>query len=659
MAASSARRFAAASLIIVAGVLGWSARAITQDAPLQFLHDFTYDPGHPAGGLTRGPDGTLYGTAASGPLLNGGAFSLTPRPDGSFQYRLLHAFTSNAPTDPRNPFPGLLLASDGHLYGTTMEGGADNAGTIFRVTTDGSFTTLFSFGPASGRTPLGRLMQAADGYIYGTTVAGGAFGLGTIFRISTAGAFTRIHSFWWFDGAAPLAGLMQAADGNFYGTAGSGGFYSAGTVFRMTTAGVVTPLHYFTTANGRLPAAGLIQASDGNLYGTTFEGGSMGEGTVFRITTGGAFTSLHSFPAGPGAPSRPAGGLVEATDGRLYGTVSGASANPGYSEGNHPGAIFRVGLNGGVELVHSFDIVHGMLPLGDLLETDNVFYGGTAWGGAEQHGMVFRFSAAEGLRTIHSFTGTVGHPEGLVLGSDGQFYGVDRSSGPAGTGAIFKVAPDGTYTPLRTLLASEGTTPSHLLQASDGYLYGTTRLGGAAGSGMVFRISHGGDLSVVASFGQFDGISGLPLVQAPDGMFYGSMEYGINSKGSVFRMTPAGEISTVYAFNDQFSSGIGAIILGRDGALYGTATFDGASQLGSVFRVTTDGAFTRLHLFTGGADGSRPVGRLVHAADGNVYGTTTQGGASNLGTVFRISPSGTLTTLHAFSGVDGAAPRHA
>jgi uncharacterized repeat protein (TIGR03803 family) len=223
------------------------------------------------------------------------------------------------------------------------------------------------------------------------------------------------------------------------------------------------------------------------------------------------------------------------------------------------------------------------------------------------------------------------------------------------TGTIFRLAPDGTYTPLHTLLVAEGTTPSPLLQAADGHLYGTTRLGGASGSGIVFRITYEGEFSMVASFGRYDGISGLPLVQAADGTFYGTMEYGENNAGSVFRMTPAGVVSTVYAFPGE-PPGIKAIIQGSDGHLYGVTEYGGPDQLGTVFRVTTAGEFTTLHTFTGGSDGSRPVSRLAQGADGHLYGTTSFGGAAGFGTVFRISATGALTTLHAFTGTDGRMP---
>jgi uncharacterized repeat protein (TIGR03803 family) len=634
----------------------FQSRGLAQDPGIQILYDFAQLPGHPAARLVKAPDGTLCGTAVMNPPTQpGGVFCLRPRDDGSYEYRLLHRFLSTQ--GGRHPYGGLALASDGHLYGTTRDGGANDAGTVFRVTADGLFTSLHSFDGASGRIPMGTLVQGADGHLYGTTVAGGRYGLGTIFRITTGGAFTLISSFWWYDGAAPTAGLIRASDGNFYGTATSGGFSSAGTIFRMTPAGVVTPLHYFTNANGRRPVAALTEASDGNLYGTTYEGGATNFGTVFRISTGGSFTSLHTFPSFDG---RPTAGLVQSADGYLYGAITGG-AQPGYDESQHPGALFRISVAGSFETVHTFNVHDGKLPLGTPIEgSDGALYGGTIWGGAERHGSIYRFTPEDGITTVHSFTGRVKQPEGLVLARDGNFYGVDRSSGPRFTGTIFKLAPDGTYTPLYTPLVAEGTTVSPLMQAADGNLYGTTRLGGANGSGIVFRITYGGQFTIVASFGRFDGIAGLPLVQAADGTFYGSMEYGENNAGSVFRMTSTGDVSTVHAFTGQLP-GMNAIILAADGHLYGTMEHGGPNQLGTVFRVSTAGMATTLHTFTGGADGSRPVSRLAQGPDGDLYGTTLSGGAANSGTVFRISATGALTTLHSFAIADGRprGPLHA
>ena len=173
-----------------------------------------------------------------------------------------------------------------------------------------------------------------DGNLYGVTGGGGsAGGYGTIFKISTTGTLTTLHSFDLTDGAGP-EGLVQASDGNFYGTTNSGGFSNSncnagntagtcGTVFKITPAGAFTTLHLFSFTDGGNPGVPPIQASDGNLYGTTSDGGTTASGTVFKITSTGTLTTLHNLDTKNGDGSFPMG-LVQHTNGTFYGpTIRG------------------------------------------------------------------------------------------------------------------------------------------------------------------------------------------------------------------------------------------------------------------------------------------------------------------------------------------------
>jgi uncharacterized repeat protein (TIGR03803 family) len=202
-------------------------------------------------------------------------------------FTTLHSFDS---TDGANPEAGLIQATDGNFYGTTSGGWPySNGGTIFKITSGGTLTTLYSFcaqtGCADGNYPEGGLIQATDGNFYGTTFAGGAYGKGTVFEVAPTGALTTLHRFRGTDGAHPWAGLIQANDGNFYGTtyAGGGG---KGTVFEITPAGTLTRLYSFCSqanCTDGAPEAGLVQATDGNFYGTTYFGGVYNDGTVFTF----------------------------------------------------------------------------------------------------------------------------------------------------------------------------------------------------------------------------------------------------------------------------------------------------------------------------------------------------------------------------------------
>ncbi len=184
-----------------------------------------------------------------------------------------------------NVYAGLVQGSDGNFYGATHNSGANDVGTVFRMTTDGVLTTLVEFtgnGTSNkGSLPRAGLVQGSDGKFYGTTGGGGANDAGTVFRMTPAGVLTTLVEFTGNGtsnkGSLPRARLLQGSDGDFYGTTYLGGGNNLGTVFRISPSGVLTTLVQFTgngTSNkGSKPSAGLVQASDGNFYGTTESGG--------------------------------------------------------------------------------------------------------------------------------------------------------------------------------------------------------------------------------------------------------------------------------------------------------------------------------------------------------------------------------------------------
>jgi uncharacterized repeat protein (TIGR03803 family) len=358
----------------------------------------------------QGVDGNFYGTTAFG---GGGScssgcgevFRITP--EGRLRTR--HFCAEPNCVDGSGPFAGLVLATDGNFYGTTEAGGANEGGTIFKITPGGLPTTLYTFCSqpdcADGREPEGTLVQANDGNLYGTTAQGGsstlciyANGCGTVFKVTPEGALTTLYTFCsqpnCVDGDIPLAGLVQATDGRFYGT--TAGSFSPGledsTVFEITSAGKLTTLYNFCTqancADGRRPFAGLVQASDGNFYGTTSVGGvpqqcgdGYGCGTVFKITPEGALTTLYRFCSQPNCVDglNPTAGLVQATDGNLYGTTSGGDFNAS-------GTLFNLTLNGTLTTLYSFcnssPCPNGNGPVGGLVQgTAGNFYGTTNVGG--------------------------------------------------------------------------------------------------------------------------------------------------------------------------------------------------------------------------------------------------------------------------------------
>jgi uncharacterized repeat protein (TIGR03803 family) len=592
---------------------------------------------------------------------------------------------------------GLMQGSDGNFYGTTEYGGTNGAGTVFKISTNGALTTLYSFtGGNDGANPQAGLVQGRDGNFYGTTEYGGTNDFGTVFKISANGALTTLYCFGGSsDGGNPCAALVQGRDGNFYGTTENGGrTNNYGTVFKISLNGALTTLYSFGSVqdtngaplDGANPSAALVQASDGYFYGTTcadrwLADGYFGAGTVFKISTNGTLTTLYSFPAnGDGyCPN----GLVQGSDGNFYGTTE-------YSQGT----VFKISTNGTLTSLYSFTSGNdGAHPYAGLVQgSDGNFYGTTEYGGTKNggYGTVFKISPNGALTSLYSFTGgnDGAYPyAGLVQGSDGNFYGTTEYGGTDGAGTVFKISTNGVLTSLYSFAMGtnhSGNPQAALVQGSDGYFYGMTAggVGGPnayVGFGTVFKISTNGALTTLYSFtGGNDGANPQgALVQASDGYFYGTTEGGgmygseYGGYGTVFKISPNGALTSLYSFtggNDgAYPNGLAQ---GSDGYFYGTTLYGGTMNSypylsggwGTVFRISTNGALTTLYSFTGGNDGGNPYGGLVQGTDGNFYGTTQCGGATNAsrwgtygyGTVFKISTDGGLTTLYAFGSITNA-----
>jgi uncharacterized repeat protein (TIGR03803 family) len=423
-------RLATAGVILALASVLVPAIITTQSAQAQVftsLYSFAgTDGASPKAGLVQATNGDLYGTTYLGGADNDGTvFKITP----SGTLTTLYGF-AGYPTDGGNPDAGVVLATDGHLYGTTYEGEASDAGAVFEITPGGGLKILYSFCSLSdctdGYFPYAGLIQAANGYFYGTTYEGGTNNQGTIFSIITpSDKLTTLHSFDITtnptDGIEPYAGLVQATDGNLYGTTYGGGSYLYGTVFKFTPViDTVTTLHSFDVTDGYFPTAGLVQATDGNLYGTTFAGGANEEGTVFKITPGGMLTTLYSFCSQSGCTdgAYPWAGLVQATDGNLYGTTYGGGTNG-------QGTVFRITLGGSLTKLYDFcsqsGCTDGDEPVAGLVQaTNGTLYGTTEEGGVNGKGTVFNLSI--GLGPFVALQSTSGK-EGAKIGILGQGFG--------------------------------------------------------------------------------------------------------------------------------------------------------------------------------------------------------------------------------------------
>jgi uncharacterized repeat protein (TIGR03803 family) len=384
-------------------------------------------------------------------------------------YQSLHVFSGGA-ADGLAPYAGLIQMPDGTFYGTTVQGGASDCGTVF--TTDGSASTpsiLHSFSGADGCAPVGGLLFANDGFFYGTTIGGGQYDSGTVFRMSANGDVTVLHSFDATvpaDGAQPFYGLIQGSDNLFYGTTSTGGAYGYGIAFRADRTGAITVLHSFgaDASDGQTPSSPLIQAADGSatFYGTTLAGGNPNPpdcdpcdripgGTVYEMAVTGDVGSVFNrfnFQVGGGNGDTPFGGLVQTSPTQFYGTTSsiyglfnGAPVNGG--------TIFLLDTSAdfsGLYTVHEFPLTAppydgGLLPFASLMRSgDGNLYGTTA--GLPQGATIFRLHPdGSQVDILHVFDATdpadpaVGTAGPLVEGIDGNIYGGTSGSSPPFFGA--------------------------------------------------------------------------------------------------------------------------------------------------------------------------------------------------------------------------------
>jgi uncharacterized repeat protein (TIGR03803 family) len=385
-------------------------------------------------------------------------------------FTTLHSFDG---TDGYLPAAGLVQATNGDFYSTTTSGGTNGIGTVFKITPSGTLTTLYSFcnvDCTDGYFPAAGLVQATNGDFYGTTLNGGASsncadGCGTIFKVTPSGTLTTLYRFDGTDGYFPAAGLVQATNGDFYGITTYGGAndnceyggvtVGCGTVFKITPSGTLTTLYSFCAqsgcTDGESPAAGLVQATNGDFYGTTGHGGAYGHGTVFKITPRGTLTTLYSFCTQSGCPDGAyPNGLVHATNGNFYGTTAGGGTSP-FLPG--AGTVFKITPGGTLTTLYNFCSQSGGVcpdgidPLAALVQaTDGDFYGTTYEGGANLSGTVFKITPSGTLATLYSFCAQSGCTDGigplaaLVQDTNGDFYGTTYYGGAAGDGTVFRLS---------------------------------------------------------------------------------------------------------------------------------------------------------------------------------------------------------------------------
>ena len=617
---------------------------VSPDGSFAFIKTFTDAEGSVTPRVL-GPDGYFYGMG--GAPSGAGAF-VKIRPDGT-DFTVLREFSGVITT-------GLLRGSDGVFYGTTAEGSDDPSSTIFRINADGTgFAVLKTLSFTEGSNPTGNLVEGTDGFLYGTASQGGANGeYGSIFRIRPDGSdFAVIKSFAGSsaaDGSGPQSGVVQGPDGSFYGTTAGGGSERAGTIFKINGDGTgFTLLKNLTQAEGANPfVGGLLLAPDGNLYGTIYAGGT-GFGSIFKIALDGSnFTVLKEFTGVDGW--EPRGSLLQGSDGSLYGTTErGGTADYG--------TVFKLSPDGsGFALLTSFQLADDATgyAFGTLLQASDGNFYGTTEQSVGNVGTVFRLRPDGTYTTLKVFDGTDGsRPRGtLVQGSDGSLYGItELGPNKMENGAIFKINPDGSgFAVFKTFTSLEGSFPNSLLAAPDGYFYGTNQSGGINSRGTLYRIKvDGTGFAVLKAFTETERVGSLLV--GPGGLVYGNMiSSGTNN---LIRINANGNLTTIKQFTAANDPGGLAVSSGNTFyCLKSTVDFNG-----EICRINADGSgFALLKAFTG-TDGSGPTG-LVQGSDGTLYGVTREGGTNaGYGTIFRLNPDGSgFAVLRNLSQADGTYP---
>jgi len=557
------------------------------------------------------------------------------------------------------------------LWGMATFGGAGGNGTIFNALANGTnFKTDYSFpetnpGAVPQRT---QLCQASNGLLYGMTEQGGAFNNGIIFSYSTStGVYTDLVDFAGSDrlapGADPYGSLIQATDGKLYGMTSQGGSQGAnqGVIFSYDpTTATYADLYEFTGgSSGSQPQGSLLQASNGLLYGLTQLGGGNGQGDLFSFDPAAlTFTELADLYNVDPSLANPYGGLVQASNGKLYGMASS-------------GHLFSSDVSGNITILVTMDdngSYPGSTPYGNLLIASNgLLYGLTSSGGANENGVLFSYKISTSTYTdLFDFANNEKPTGSLIQASNSTLYGFTFAGGANGNGSVFSYnIGSNTLTTQYSFAGIDGSNPQGTpIQAGNGLLYGLTNSGGSARRGSLFSISLTNNFTSILSLESAAPFGATPqasLLLASNGKLYGLCNTGgTNGIGSLFTVDPtSGAFTSLYNFDGTTgSSPYGNLIQANNGLLYGMTPNGGVNGTGNIFSfdpVHPSNPPVNLYSFTTGAPdyGNQPFGDLFQASNGLLYGMTQNGGVNGTGNIFSFDPANPTNApvnLYSFTG---------
>lgn len=616
------------------------------------------------------------------------------------------------------PVSELTTGADGKLYGVTFRGGRQNEGTLYGINKDGTgYRAVHHFGGSDdGKHPSGALLLATDGGLYGTTTSSAAGDKGVVYRFDPATGVMKVLKR--LEGATVLlgrTGVIEGRDGALYGVA-DGDTTNATAIFRLNKDGTgYRIIRSLPRANSDFAwsRAPLFEGSDGLLYGTCINGGTYNRGCLFKLNKqGNEFQTMISFGATPADPQSPAGGVIEGSDGQLYGQLQYGSG----PQGDNEGAIYRISRTGtNFQFLHLFSTYTLSNPIGQLVESaDGRLYGVTKRGRAEYGGvfvinkdgseftsllnpalyqfpgftptlvdnsLIYGVASNEGSETgliyrlpitggagsiLQEITPTGGSPvEPLALldASDRWIYGL-TDNGRTSSPYFYRMRRDGSaFTLLREFLRdATGQREPYTLSTedTDGSVLAPSLFAGTKGGGALVRLSRSGEYSFAQDFGtSFQGPGpSTPggVLRLTDGSLLGfSFNGGTSGNGTVYRVEPGTTEPVVihhFAGEPQDTrSPVTQPLLASDGRVYGMGS-------AGVFSIDPDGSNYRFrNLF--GASGTTPsnlygtANALMEGTDGGLYGVAGSGGTTQRGGIFRIEKSGfAVTTIYEFQGGD-------
>jgi len=527
------------------------------------------------------------------------------RTDGS-NWTVLHTF--NTATEGNNGIPGVTEIPGDSLFGVQVYGGANDGGTIYSVFKDGSdFTVHHQFTAATGINPESKLVYF-DGKLFGTTSQGGDHGKGVLFCINSDGSDYRVlRHFDVGDGTwteAPAGNISITSNGRIFGSfrdflysSTSFNYYylykidTSGQNFEPFFTGSSIDLQHNNGESGRDP----LLLNENEIFFPAWQFGRNDGGVLNHCDTSGSGNDIFHYGNSPNG-FRPNGGVIRATDGKLYGTttIGGATGD---------GVIFSMNADGtGYTRLHQFTDAEGYNPAGKLFEaSDGKLYGACRYGGANSSGCLFRINKnGTGFQVIYDYTNYTGgySPSGALFEDNtGVLWGTNFWP----YGSIFKINKDGSnYTELKVFASGELNFPYNGVKNGGNYLYGTCGYGGTGNGGGVFRIKK-------------------------DGTSY----------------------QVLHSFDDAIDGSlpVGAPLIARNGKLYGSTASGGADGNGFIFRMDTTGANFVILRDLSGSDGGSSWTDMIQASDSLIYGGTFTGGALGGGTIFRMNLDGSGFTV--------------